>query len=77
MYGWLWHHLPGPRPIRVGTMVLLALAALVVLFAWVFPWVDSRLPPADVTVDTSGLALSTQLSTGGDRITALRFDGSS
>jgi hypothetical protein len=51
MYGWLWNHTPGRVWLRllIWTMVVLALVA--VLFLWVFPWVEPRLPFTDVTVD--------------------------
>jgi len=71
MYGWLWNHLPGPTPVRVLLALLVASALVVVLFAWVFPWLEPRLPFTDVTVDTAGTSLSTWLSTAGDRITGM------
>jgi len=68
MYAWLWNHLPGPTALRV-LICAVALAAIVaVLFIWVFPWLEPRLPFTDVTVDA---ASSTGLSTAGDRITSL------
>jgi hypothetical protein len=52
--------------------VVLCLAAFVaivaVLFTWVFPWLEPRLPFTDVTVDAM---FSTGLSTVGDRITPM------
>jgi hypothetical protein len=50
MYAWVWRILPGPLPVRL--VVTLALAALVValLFSFVFPWVESRLPLDDITI---------------------------
>ena len=66
MYAWIWNHLPGPPAIR-ALLCALAFAALVaVLFTWVFPWLEPRLPFTDVTVD--GMS-STDLSTAGDRTT--------
>ena len=53
MYGWLWRHLPGPTPVRVVIALLLFVAVVAVLFLWVFPWVEPRLPFTDVTVDES------------------------
>lgn len=68
MYGWIWRHLPGPTAVR-GLICAVALAAIVVvLFTWVFPWLEPRLPFTDVTVQ--GM-LSTGLSTAGDRTTFL------
>jgi len=53
MYGWLWRHLPGPTAVRVVIALLLFVAVVAVLFLWVFPWVEPRLPFTDVTVDES------------------------
>jgi hypothetical protein len=53
MYAWLWQHLPGPVYVRVALALLLFAAVVVVLFLWVFPWVEPRLPFTDVTVDES------------------------
>ena len=71
MYAWLWSHLPGPTAIRVLLAVLLFCVLVVVLFGWVFPWLQPRLPFTDVTVDTPADAMSTWLSTGGDKITSV------
>jgi hypothetical protein len=51
-YGWLWRRLPGPWPVRA--LLLLAAFALVVvvLFGFVFPWLEPRLPFNQVTVST-------------------------
>lgn len=50
MYPWIWRHLPGPLVARlVQSLVLVGLAVLV-LFLWVFPRVESDLPYQDVTV---------------------------
>ena len=68
MYGWIWNHLPGPTAVR-ALICAVAFAGLVaVLFTWVFPWLEPRLPFTDVTVD--GMS-STGLSTAGDRTTPL------
>jgi hypothetical protein len=56
MYGWLWRHLPGPTPVRIVIALLLFVAVVAVLFLWVFPWVEPRLPFTDVTVDESAAA---------------------
>lgn len=51
MYVWIWRHLPGGLPGKLlGSLVLLA-AAVLVLFVYVFPVVEERLPYSDVTVD--------------------------
>jgi multidrug resistance efflux pump len=62
MYGWLWSHLPGPTAVRAVLAVLLFVAVVAVLFLWVFPWVEPRLPFTDVTVDGSAAALVPQVS---------------
>ncbi|MEZ5117403.1 MAG: hypothetical protein R2737_14165 [Candidatus Nanopelagicales bacterium] len=54
MYGWIWRHLPGPTPVRALIAVLLVAAVVAVLFVWVFPWLQPRLPFTDVTVDGAG-----------------------
>ena len=70
MYAWIWRHLPGPIPVRAGLALTMLLAIVVLLFAWVFPWLEPRLPFTDVTVDALN-QFSTTLSTGGDRVTSL------
>jgi hypothetical protein len=40
VYPWIWRHLPGPRPVRVATAVLLVLAAAALLLFVVFPALD-------------------------------------
>jgi len=54
VYAWLWHRLPGPSPVRAALSFLLFLALVVVLFLWVFPWIEPKLPFTDVTVDDGG-----------------------
>jgi hypothetical protein len=71
MYAWIWRHLPGPTPVRVLLALVVAAAVVVALFGWVFPWLEPRLPFTDVTVDAAPAPLSTDLSTGGDGITAM------
>jgi hypothetical protein len=44
VYGWLWDHLPGPIVARLAVVLLVAAAVIVVCFAWVFPWVATKLP---------------------------------
>ncbi len=68
MYAWIWHHLPGPTALRVVICAVALTAIVAVLFMWVFPWLEPRLPFTDVTVDA---APSTGLSTVGDRITSM------
>ncbi len=66
MYGWLWNHLPGPTAVRALICAVAFAGLVLVLFTWVFPWLEPRLPFTDVTVD--GMS-STGLSTTGDRVT--------
>jgi len=51
MYAWIWRHLPGPWPVRVGLSLVLAGAVVLLLFTVVFPWAEHALPFVDVTVD--------------------------
>ena len=61
MYGWIWKHLPGPVPVKALLALVLFVAVVLVLFQWVFPWLEPRLPFNQVTVDqgagTAGLVL--------------------
>lgn len=74
MYGWLWRHLPGPVAVRLVICLGLLGLVVVLLFGWVFPWIQPRLPFTDVTVDSSTGAArtsSTGLSTVWGGITGL------
>jgi len=51
MYGWLWRHLPGPGWVRVGILVVAAVAVVAVCFLWVFPEIAPLMPFNDITVD--------------------------
>ena len=51
MYGWIWRHLPGPWPVRLTLSLVLAAAAVLLLFSVVFPWAENALPFLHVTVD--------------------------
>ncbi len=51
MYAWLWNHLPGSFAVRTVTCLVVVCAIVAVLFLWVFPWLEPRLPFTDVTVD--------------------------
>jgi hypothetical protein len=44
MYPWIWHHLPGPLPLRLLSAAGLALAVAAVLWLWVFPWFYGHVP---------------------------------
>ncbi len=62
MYGWIWRHLPGPTPVKAILALVLLVAVVLVLFQWVFPWLEPRLPFNDVTVDEGGDTASFVLS---------------
>jgi hypothetical protein len=51
MYGWIWHHLPGPFGVRLGVAAALVLAVMALLFTVVFPWAEHGLPFLNVTVN--------------------------
>ena len=52
MYAALWRVLPGPVWLRILIVLVLAAAVAFALAAWVFPWIDSMMTPAqEVTVD--------------------------
>jgi hypothetical protein len=44
MYAWLWRHLPGPFPVKLMCALMLFAMIVVVLFQWVFPWLEPMLP---------------------------------
>ena len=50
MYAALWRLLPGPWPVRVLLLVVLAALVVALLFEVVFPWAEPLLPFNDVTV---------------------------
>jgi len=56
MYAWVWRQIPGPWPVRLLIAVVTFALVVVVLFLWVFPWLEPRLPFVDVTVDDSSSA---------------------
>ncbi|GAA2384253.1 hypothetical protein GCM10010420_03080 [Streptomyces glaucosporus] len=51
MYGWIWRHLPGNTLVRALISLVLVLAAVYVLFQYVFPWAEPLLPFSDGTLD--------------------------
>ena len=51
MYTWIWRTLPGGLPGKLLGSLLLLLAAVAVLFLFVFPAVEPLLPFSDVTVE--------------------------
>jgi hypothetical protein len=53
MYAWIWRHLPGPLVVRVLLSLALTAVVVVLLFAFVFPWLEPRLPFTEVYETTS------------------------
>jgi hypothetical protein len=58
MYGWIWGRLPGNTLVRGLLSLLLFVAAVAVLFTWVFPWAEPLLPFGDVTVNNGSSSTS-------------------
>lgn len=56
MYAAFWRLLPGPTPVKAILAVILVIAVVMVLFVWVFPWAEARLPFLNVTVDQGSAA---------------------
>ena len=54
MYAWIWNRLPGNALVRAFLSLVLFVAAVAVLFKWIFPWAEPLLPFGDVTVDNGG-----------------------
>jgi hypothetical protein len=50
MYGWLWRVIPGGTGVKLLTMLVLAGAAGVVLWYFVFPSLEPHMPVDRVTV---------------------------
>ena len=51
MYSFVWRHLPGPLAVRILLALALVLAAVAVLFVWVFPAIAPHMPFNNGTVD--------------------------
>lgn len=64
MYGFLWRKLPGSAPLRALQCLLLFLAAVFVLFQFVFPKLEPLLPFGDVTVNGNGTGSTAPPSPG-------------
>ena len=64
MYSWLWRTFPGGVLGKLLCSMVLAAAAVVVLFLFVFPRVEAALPFQDVTVDGPGSSASPSPGTG-------------
>jgi hypothetical protein len=50
MYGWIWRKLPFGRPGKLIGSTVLVIAAVAVLWFWVFPFAEPLLPFDDVQV---------------------------
>ena len=44
MYQWLWHRLPGGTGSKAACAVILAIAAVAVLWFVIFPWITPHVP---------------------------------
>jgi hypothetical protein len=62
MYGWIWRRLPGGLTAKLLGCLVLVVAAVMVLFLVVFPWVSPKLPFNRVTVDSPQPSPSTGAS---------------
>lgn len=49
MYGWIWHHLPGPLAVRLATAAVLVAGVVALLMFVIFPWLEPLLPFNNVT----------------------------
>jgi hypothetical protein len=65
MYGWLWRTLPGPRPVKGLTSLVLVVGVVALLWFMVFPWAEPLLPFGDVTVPEGASPSATDLSPSG------------
>jgi hypothetical protein len=50
MYAFLWRHLPGPVFLKVLIAAAMFALIVVLLFGWVFPWVEPLMPFSGNTV---------------------------
>ena len=53
MYVWIWRHLPGNWIAKALGSLLLFAGVVALLFFFLFPWIEPRLPFNDVTVNPS------------------------
>lgn len=65
MYGWLWRRFPGGLPGKVLCTLVLAAAAVALLFLVVFPRIESLVPFGDVTVDSPAQTTAPVTGSGG------------
>ena len=50
MYGYIWRRLPGPLAVRLLIVAAALALAVVLLFGWVFPWIEPMMPFSGNTV---------------------------
>ena len=50
MYGFIWRHIPGPRPVKILVVLVLLVAVFLLLMEVVYPWVSTLMPYNDVSV---------------------------
>ncbi len=70
MYGWIWQHLPGNRPVKAIEALALVAGVVWLLFNYVFPWLEPMLPIGRDAVNHASGALgllgsAARASTGG------------
>lgn len=53
MYEWIWHHLPGPTPVKAILALALFAIVVLILFVVVFPWMQQHLPFTSVTINSA------------------------
>lgn len=64
MYGWIWHHLPFGKPGKLIGSLVLATAAVALLWYVVFPAIDPYLPFNNSGQVTGQIDQATQPSSG-------------
>lgn len=64
MYGWIWRHLPFGRPGKLIGSLLLATAAVALLWFVVFPAIDPHLPFNNSGQVTGQIDQTTQPTSG-------------
>jgi hypothetical protein len=62
VYGWVWRRLPGSRGAKAAEALGLLVVVVLVLFLWVFPWLEPRLPFNEVTVDQPATSVPSQIA---------------
>jgi hypothetical protein len=60
MYTWIWRHLPGGLPAKMGGVFALLLGTLALLFFVIFPWIEPQLPFNHVNVSPGATTVPTE-----------------